>query len=281
MARSSLSALLLGLTLAAAATEDEPHYHRGKLSGYEIGPPSVLLSQSDEAKLRTGKPIMQAVESDTNGARRMVMVQNIPAPAHVVMGRIMDLEKYDRMVDGVNSVVNYVSTQEGNRQTVKSTYDISVLHMKFKYFMEHTYDSAERCMVFHLDYDKRSDIDDSVGYWYVLPTGRASSRVYYSCECKLRGWVPAPVYSLMTKEALKKATTWVSHESIKEWRATRHANPREQLARFVSNVRDSMDTVKMPALQPPLLVNNWLNARKRDAVRFVSAGRPPMKGSSA
>merc|ERR1712087_542373 len=119
-------------------------------------------------------------------------------------------EKYDKMVDGVDSCVNFVSTQEGGRQVVKSTYDISVLHMKFKYFMKHTYDPGGRGMVFHLDYDKRSDIDDSVGYWYVLPTGRAASRVFYSCECKLRGWVPAPVYSLMTKEALKKALTFSS-----------------------------------------------------------------------
>jgi len=25
---------------------------------------------------------------------------------------------------------------------------------------------------------------------------QASSRVYYSCECKLRGWVPSPVYNV-------------------------------------------------------------------------------------
>merc|ERR1712176_1126192 len=206
----SLSTLLAGVGCVTAATESEPHFHAGKLTQYEIGPPSVLLSTSDEAKLRSGKPVMQAVETDVSGSRRLLMVQDIRAPANVVMSRIMDLEKYDQMVDGVDSCVNYVSTQEGGRQVVKSTYDISVLHMKFKYFMKHTYDPGERCMVFHLDYDKRSDIDDSVGYWYVLPTGRAASRVFYSCECKLRGWVPAPVYSLMTKEALKKALTFSS-----------------------------------------------------------------------
>ena len=48
---------------------------------------------------------------------------------------------------------------------------------------------------------------------------QASSRVYYSCECKLRGWVPGPVYSLLTKEALKKATVWVERESLKEYRS--------------------------------------------------------------
>jgi hypothetical protein len=59
-------------------------------------------------------------------------------------------------------------------------------------------------MTFNLDYSRRSDIDDTVGYWFVEPTGRASCRVFYSCECKLRGWVPTPVYNMLTKEALKK-----------------------------------------------------------------------------
>jgi len=275
--------LALSLALVAAASDSEPHYHRGKLTRYELGPPTITLSASDEARLRTGKAVTQAVETDEAGARRMIMVQNIPAPSSVVMGRIMDFEKYDKMVDGVDSCVNYVSRQEGKTRTVKSTYDISVLHMKFKYFVEHTYDPEQRCMVFNLDYDRRSDLDDSVGYWYVMPTGRAASRVYYSCECKLRGWVPGPVYSLMTKEALKKATTWVSHESIKEYRASQRADPREAVALFVNNLRASAEDassrlgLKMPQ---PLLVNNWLSARKAAAVRFVSAARPPFKGSS-
>jgi len=280
MTRSTFS-LLAGIGCVAAASESEPHFHSGKLMQYEIGPPSVLLSTSDEAKLRSGKAIMQAVETDVAGSRRLLMVQDIPAPSNIVMSRIMDFEKYDQMVDGVDSCVNYVSTQEAGRQVIKSTYDISVLHMKFKYFIKHTYDPQEKCMVFHLDYDKRSDIDDSVGYWYVVANGRAASRVFYSCECKLRGWVPSPVYNLMTKEALRKATTWVAKESVNEWRTMRHQDPREQFALFVSNVRGSMEQMKLAPLQPPLFVNNWFDARKRAAVRFVSAGRPPMKGRSA
>ena len=70
-------------------------------------------------------------------------------------------------------------------------------------------------MTFHLDYSRRSDIDDTVGYWYVAPEGRASCRVYYSCECKLRGWVPAPVYNMLTKEALKKVRcAGLSHRQL-------------------------------------------------------------------
>lgn len=71
--------------LALGAVDDMPHYHRGKLTQYEIGPPSVLLSKSDEQRLKTGRPVLQAVETGVVGARRMLMVQDIAAPANVVM----------------------------------------------------------------------------------------------------------------------------------------------------------------------------------------------------
>ena len=96
-------------------------------------------------------------------------------------------------------------------------------------------------MVFHLDYDKRSDLDDTVGYWYVEPTGRASCRVFYSCECQLRGWVPPPVYNVLTKEALKKATTWVSVESVKEWKAQQARNQFGP-AQLIADVRASLES---------------------------------------
>ena len=35
----------------------------------------------------------------------------------------------------------------------------------------------------------QSDLDDSVGYWYVQPTGAEECRVYYACDTTLRGWV--------------------------------------------------------------------------------------------
>ena len=110
--------------------------------------------------------------------------------------RIMDLDAYDRMVSGVDSCVTYASSDASGVRVVKSTYEISALHMRFKYFVEHVYDPKAHCMVFRLDYSRRSDLDDTVGYWFVDPRGRASCRVYYSCECKLRGWVPGPVYAM-------------------------------------------------------------------------------------
>ena len=73
----------------------------------------------------------------------------------------MDLNSYDRMVSGVDSCVTYASNQASGLQTVKSTYDISAAKMRFKYFVEHTYDPKLQCMVFRLDYSRRSDLDDT------------------------------------------------------------------------------------------------------------------------
>ena len=102
---------------------------------------------------------------------------------------------------------------------------------------------AQNCMVFNLDYDRRSDLDDSVGYWFAQPTGPASCRVFYSCEVKLRGWVPGPVYNVLTKQALKQATTWVSTEATKEWALIQNGcSPQQRFTRFVSNVRTRRTT---------------------------------------
>lgn len=181
--------LLASVALGAVrgASDSQPHYHAGKLTPYEIGPPAMTISGQDEARLRQGKPVMQAIAAEHGDSRRLIMVQDIHAPSNVVLDRIMDVNHYDRMVSGVDGCVTYAANEgEGGVRTVKSTYDIHALHLKMRYFVEHTYDPAARCMTFKLDYSKRSDLDDTVGYWYVEPTGRASCRVFYSCECQLR-----------------------------------------------------------------------------------------------
>mmetsp|Transcript_19076 Transcript_19076/g.56913 ORF Transcript_19076/g.56913 Transcript_19076/m.56913 type:complete len:180 (-) Transcript_19076:170-709(-) len=52
---------------------------------------------------------------------------------------------------------------------------------------------------------------------YIQPRGRQCCRVYYSCDTKLRKWVPAPVYALLSKTAVKQATIWVNNEAVSEW----------------------------------------------------------------
>lgn len=287
---------------ALAASESSKHYHSGKLGKYELGPPALVLSSSDETRLRSGRSVLNTIQAEDGGSR-MIMVQDIQAPAHVVLGRIMDLNKYPEMVSGCDACATYADTNQNGIQTVKATYEISALHMKFKYYVTHVYDPAQRCMVFHLDYDRQSDLDDTVGYWYVDTRGaRNTCRVYYSCECKLRGWVPGPVYKMLTEQAVKKATTWVERESVKEWRSQKgfKLNPkallqfadtlREQVKESVGNLQlPSPSSLSMPPLKMPTLPSlpkyepqrqkafDWFAERRRAATRLVGNVRPPPK----
>jgi hypothetical protein len=48
---------------------------------------------------------------------------------------------------------------------VRCEYKIHALHMKFTYYMLHYVDKDNGCVVWNLDYNRDSDLDDSVGYW--------------------------------------------------------------------------------------------------------------------
>lgn len=50
-----LAAVLVGDASANFASADLPHPHSGKLTPYEIGKPSILLSPSDEAQVRRAR----------------------------------------------------------------------------------------------------------------------------------------------------------------------------------------------------------------------------------
>jgi len=250
--RLALVGLSVQFAACTSASDSVAHFHPGKLKQYEIGPPSILLSVEEEQKLEAGEDIMQAILQDDGVARRLVMVKDVQAPPEIILDRIMDIDAYPRMIKGCDGTKTYESqTEPSGRQLIKTKYEIHALHLHFTYFMVHEYDPAERCMVFHLDYDRRSDLDDSVGYWFVQPKGPAECRVYYSCVTKLRNWVPGPVYALMTKAALKQTTTWVDYESLKVWELEKARRSKLNLA---DKLRAQMaKKIQMPLLQMPKL----------------------------
>lgn len=142
------------LSIARAASDKLPHFHRGKFSPYEIGPPSVLLSAADEEKLASGDPITQAFVNADGHSRRLLMVKDIKAPVDVVMGRILDFDHYREMVKGCDSCERYEMSESDGLKTIKCSYKIHAATMRFHYFMEHTYDPEQNCLTWHLDYNR-------------------------------------------------------------------------------------------------------------------------------
>jgi hypothetical protein len=69
-----------------------------------------------------------------------------------------------------------------------------------------------------LDYSRSSELDDSVGFWYVAkhPTKPNWTRLYYSVEIRVASWVPSFVENYLSKKGLVTATAWVKKESEKQ-----------------------------------------------------------------
>ena len=72
--------------VALGASDSQSHYHKGKLARYDIGPPSLLLSASDESRLRSGRSVQQALPGEDGVSQRLIMVQDIKAPCNIVLG---------------------------------------------------------------------------------------------------------------------------------------------------------------------------------------------------
>ena len=126
--RRVVSSLLAAAAGCAASDPLVPHFHDGKLAPYEIGPPSILLSPSDEARLAEGEALMQAIVQDDGVSRRLVMVKDVHAPPEVITRTILNIDEYPRMIKGCDSTQTYEEHVEplSGVRTIKTRYEISV-----------------------------------------------------------------------------------------------------------------------------------------------------------
>ena len=67
-------------------TQSQKHYHGGSLQKYDVGPPALMLSASDESRLRSGRSVLQTITSEDGASQRMIMVQDIQVPSQIVLG---------------------------------------------------------------------------------------------------------------------------------------------------------------------------------------------------
>ena len=92
--------------------------------------------------------------------------------------------------------------------------------MKLEFYVKHFYYPSLNSLTWTLDYEKLSDLDDSCGYWYVIPhpdDRLERTRVFYSVEVSMFAWVPRFIVELMSSKALTEATGWVKKFSELEY----------------------------------------------------------------
>lgn len=201
---------LLVVTAVQAANPDAPHAHQGVIAKYQGAPPVPDLTADDLVVLAKGEAVLKAVK-DAEGAGRGIAVQDVHADPDTIWSRITAYDKYPEWVDGVYETEVYAKTADN----YKVRFLIGAMMVKVEYFVDHEYRPTEGYMTWTLDYGRQSDLDDSVGFWRVMPIPDKPgwTRVYYSVQVKMSGWVPGWVEDMLAKNGLTKATSWVKRES--------------------------------------------------------------------
>jgi hypothetical protein len=198
----------------------EPHPHQGKVTPFSPGDPKIHLDKEALTILESDKPYRTQIQSGASG--RGLVVQDIHAPTDIVWGRILDYDHYADMVPKCIESKNYdVKKHRGKdpRETIFTMMKVGVPMVKLQFFVKHEYYPNMNSLTWTLDYGKKSDFDDSCGYWYVIPhpTKKDWTRVYYSVEVSLFDWIPTFVVQIMSKQALTEATGWVKKYSVLEY----------------------------------------------------------------
>lgn len=184
------------------------HPHRGLLPPYEGSEArSIKLTNQQDQILLSGQSV-KVSEKKGNGGRGFV-IQDVHAPPQVIWERILDFPGYTEMVPRVKSCDNYfLETFSDGSKNIKTAMTVSVLGAKINYFIEHKFQPDDQCLTWTLDYDRRSDLEESVGYWFVQghPDPELSStgwsRVYYSVDVVTPSWLPGAVKQVMQGQAL-------------------------------------------------------------------------------
>ena len=107
------------------------------------------------------------------------------------------------------------------RRTFCAEYKVRFASFTGKSYVLHECDPLKKCMIFQLDYDRKSDVSDQVGYWWVEPLSKDRSRVFYAAITTVPAWVPKICHGAIFDIVAKRSTAWVDVESRKEWAARR------------------------------------------------------------
>ena len=160
------------------------------------------------------------MESGSSG--RALVVQDVHAPTNVVWDRILDYDNYAKMVPNTIESGNYHVEKDNKtgHQTIFTRMKVGFSMIKLQFFVKHEYEPKLNSLTWTLDYSRKSDFDDSCGFWYVIPHPDNPSewtRVYYSVQVSMFDWVPKFVVNFLSTKALTDATAWVKKFSELEY----------------------------------------------------------------
>ena len=204
----------LFVATSIAFDPSSPHPHTGKVTPMKKAPNAVSLSVEQKKSLSQGNPVFMRVRTgDTRG--KGVAVQYIHAPDQIVWDTILNYPKYPQWVENVTSCAVYKKSGESWFTSLIS----EVMFVEFGVYTHNRIRKEEGYMFWTLDYRRRSDADDLLGYWRVeqIQVDPPLTRVDHSTELLLVG-VPDFIVDYLSQDALINGTKWVKREAEKSAR---------------------------------------------------------------
>ena len=197
-----------------AADPGKAHSHQGTATKFK-DPQRTKLSDAEMNTLKEGKAVRKQVKQGNGG--RGIAIMDVSAPVDVVMGVITDFPMYPKWIDQLSKCEIYDRKTVGDQQLIYADFVISSMMMTIEYYIKHTYTPSKNLITWTLDYSRASDLDDSTGYWlvYTSPDNPQKTRVEYSVDVRVGGWVPGFVEDMLANQGLEDATKWMKRESEK------------------------------------------------------------------
>ncbi len=187
------------------------HEHNGILVPYKGEPDKIFLTDEEVQQLKEGKAVFK--KHIIGDSKRAVVITRVKADTATIWSVIKDFNSYPEWIDDIKSAQIY--RQEENSIYVR--FDAEIPYSgNVTWYVRHDYPiDAREWGTWTLDYDRLSDIDDSVGFWRVSkdPDDPAYSFVFYSTSLKLKTWVPQLIVALIVKSRLEQSTKWVTTQS--------------------------------------------------------------------
>ena len=192
-----------------AADPNSPHPHTGVSTKFNNPKPTALTSEQKKL-LVSGQAVRRQVQGDSGG--RGIAIMDVKASPDKIWAIISDFSSYPNWIDDLEKTSIY----GGSASTGYSVeFNLSVFGLDITYYINHTLHADKGYMSWELDYKKESDIDDSTGYWlvYPAPDRPGYTRVEYTVDLRLKGWVPGVVENMLAKKGLVLATSWVKKQA--------------------------------------------------------------------
>ena len=192
------------LEMAAAADPNTPHPHQGIITKF-IDPGRAELTPAEQAALLSGQAVYKQTRHDN--VDRGTAIFDVAASQETVWQVITNFQQYPKWIQEISGTEVYMSAG----RNIYVDFTISVFMVNVQYYIKHDYQPEKGCMTWTLDYSRKSDLDDSTGYWlvYTSPTDTGKTRVEYSIALRIGPLIPDFIETILTDKGIENATMWV------------------------------------------------------------------------